>query len=106
MIINALTISLIILFIHACTWDGHIFEFVRTWIDEKKKISKPVYNCPICMTPYYGTVLWFIFFKSDFKDWFLTIGAAAGFSVLYVLFIEIKDSSKNSLTNGKHTTHK
>jgi hypothetical protein len=99
MIITSLQISLVILFMHATTWDGHIFEFVRNWIDEKKKISKPVYNCPICMTPWYGTLLYLLLFRFSFLDWFFTIGTAAGFSVIYVLLIEIKD-------NGKHSAHK
>lgn len=84
---------------HSTTWEGHIFSFVRNWIDEKKKISKPIYSCPICMTPYYGTALYLIFFNHGFADWFLTIGAAAGLSVIYVLIIEIKD-------NGKQATDK
>lgn len=99
MIVIALEISLIILFIHATTWDGHIFSFVRNWIDEKKKIAKPIYNCPICMTPWYGTALYLVLFKFSFLEWFLTIGVAAGFSVIYVLLIEIKD-------NGKQVTDK
>lgn len=92
--INAVVISLIVLFIHATTWDGHIFSFVRNWIDEKKKVSKPVYNCPICMCPWYGTLLYVIFFNYSLPDWFLTIGGAAGLCVIYVLIIEIKDNAK------------
>jgi len=44
------------------------------------------------MTPYYGTIMYLLFFKLSFVDWLLTIGTAAGMSVISVLIIDIKDS--------------
>lgn len=53
---------LMIHFIHACTWDGMIFGFVRrklyyfpVWI------KKPLYDCVICMSPWYAGAIWFLF---------------------------------------------
>jgi hypothetical protein len=43
------------------------------------------------MTPYYGTIIYLLFFRLNFVDWLLTIGTAAGMSVLSVLLIDIKD---------------
>jgi hypothetical protein len=43
------------------------------------------------MTPYYGTIVYLIFFKLSIMDWLLTIGTAAGISVLSVLLIDIRD---------------
>jgi hypothetical protein len=90
-IADALTISLIILFIHACTWKGQIFEGVKKLIPPEGKFYMPFYGCPICMTPWWGTAIYFIFFYWSWREWLLTIGAAAGFSVLWVLAIDIKD---------------
>lgn len=106
MIVNALTISLIVLFIHATTWEGHIFEGVKKLIKPEGKLYKPIYGCPICMTPWWGSAMYFmtitrrtaeannLLFRSDLNEYFLTIGAAAGFSVLWVLLIDIKDNTQ------------
>ncbi len=98
MITQALAIAMIILFLHATTWDGHIFEGIRKYIDEDKKISKPIYNCPICMTPWWGSLIYFLLMPyGDMATWqgwqsyLLTIGAAGGMSVISVILIVIKD---------------
>jgi hypothetical protein len=91
MVAHALVIALIVLFLHSCTWDGEIFEGVKRLIKPEKKISKPIYGCPICMTPWWGTLIYWIFFHSSVQDWLLTVGAAAGMSVISVVLIDIKD---------------
>lgn len=91
MIENSLIISLIILFLHSTTWDGHIFEKIRKWIKEDSKISKPIYNCPICMTPWWGTLIYWLFMHISFVDYLLTVGAASGLSVISVILIAAKD---------------
>lgn len=96
MIAQALIISMIVLFIHATTWDGHIFAWVKKVIKPEGKIYKPVYGCPICMTPWWGSLVFFLFIGGPFREWFLTIGCAAGFSVLNVLLIDIKDLIKDA----------
>lgn len=106
---NALIIALIILFLHATTWDGHIFEGIRKYISEDSKISKPIYNCPICMTPWWGTVIYWLFFAGSYKvwstwqDWLLTVGAASGFGVISVILIHAKDFFS---TNTKYIEEK
>jgi hypothetical protein len=89
---HAFIIAMIVLFIHACSWKGMIFEGVKKLIKPVGHIYKPIYGCPICMTPYYGTIIYLIFFKLSVLDWLLTIGAAAGIGVIAVLFIDIKDA--------------
>jgi hypothetical protein len=95
MIATALIISLIVLFLHATTWDGHIFEGIKKVIKPVGKIYKPIYGCPICMTPWWGSIIYLLFFKVGFEHWLLTIGTASGFSVLWVLVIDIKDNTKS-----------
>lgn len=96
--IHALIISLIVLFIHACTWEGMIFAKIKKFIKPEGMLYKPIYGCPICMTPYWGTAIYWLFFNNSIQDWILTIGAAAGLSVLYVLLIDIKDYIKDVTT--------
>jgi hypothetical protein len=95
MLENACIISLIVLFIHATTWDGNIFAGIKSIIKPEGNLYKIVYGCPTCMTPYWGTVVYLLFFNDGYaKDWFLTVFAAAGIAVIWVLMIDIKDSLK------------
>lgn len=87
----SIVIAMIVLFLHACTWDGNIFEGIKKIIKPEGKLYKPIYGCPVCMAPWYGTLIYFIFFGSDWQEWILTILAAGGISVFSVIGIIIKD---------------
>ena len=88
---NALLISLIVLFIHSCTWDGMIFARIKDYIKPKGMLYKPIYGCPICMTPYYGTLIYLLFINVSFADYIMTIGGASGFSVLWICVLAIRN---------------
>jgi hypothetical protein len=87
----SIVIAMIVLFLHACTWDGNIFEGIKKIIKPEGKLYKPIYGCPVCMAPWYGTLIYFVFFGSDWQEWILTILAAGGISVFSVIGIIIKD---------------
>lgn len=89
---HGLYISLIILFLHATTWDGHIFEGIKKIIPPKDKIYKAIYGCPICMTPWWGTLIYLFFYRNclSFTGWLWHVGAAAGLSVLWVCIITVR----------------
>jgi hypothetical protein len=90
-----LIISLCILFIHSTTWDTHIFNGIRRLIPEDKWYAKPLYDCPICMSPYWGSAIYLTAVGwINLTSFLLTIGATCGFSVLWVLAIELKDHLK------------
>ncbi|MBC7451513.1 MAG: hypothetical protein H7259_08505 [Cytophagales bacterium] len=91
MIEHAFIIAMIVLFIHSTTWKGMIFEGIKKIIKPEGMLYKPIYGCPICMAPYYGTILYLIFFRLSISDYVLTIGTAAGLSVISVIIIDIKD---------------
>lgn len=95
MILQALTISLIVLFLHATTWDGHIFEGIKKLIKPEGKFYKPIYGCPICMSPWHGTYLYWLLYHISVIDWLVTIFTAAGFAVIWALIIDIKDNTKS-----------
>ncbi len=88
--IEAIFISLMVLFIHATSWDGHIFEGIKKIVPPKGKWYKALYGCPICMTPWWGSVIYWIFFAFSWQHWLLTIGAAAGLAVIYVVLLSIR----------------
>jgi len=89
---DAFFISLIVLFIHATTWEGMIFEKIKDYIKPEGMLYKPLYGCPICMTPWWGTLLYLLFWDPySLEGWFWTIGVASGFSVLWVCALSLRD---------------
>lgn len=91
-------ISLIVLFIHATTWDKQLMSWIKKIIKPDWYISKPIYGCPMCMTPYWGTAIWYWLFDGSFTEWetwLATILAASGWSVVSVILIYIKDYCKS-----------
>ncbi len=87
-----LYITLIVLFLHACTWEGMIFEKVKTVIKPEGWLYKPIYGCPICMTPWWGTLIYWLFIHVSFTDYILTVGAASGLSVIAVVLVDARDA--------------
>lgn len=55
------------------------------------------------MTPWWGTLIYWVFFGTNLSDWLLTVGAAAGFSVISVVIIHAKDYYS---TNTKYMDEK
>lgn len=57
-LITAISLAFIILFLHATTWEGMIFEnlYEKTykWPTWLKKV---LFDCPICMAPWVGSLL-------------------------------------------------
>lgn len=88
----AVIISLIVLFIHSCTWDGMIFSKIKDYIKPEGNLYKPIYGCPICMTPWWGTLIYVLFIHVSFVHWLFVIGAASGLSVISVVLIDLREA--------------
>ena len=89
----AAMIAFIILFLHACTWEGMIFEDIKKYIKPEGKLYKPIYGCPICMTPWWGTIIYWIFFHVSFINWLLVVGTASGISVVFVVLLALREAA-------------
>lgn len=127
MIINALIIALIVFFIKATTWKGHIFEGIDIFLQqiltkdnwrrnaappfkkEPMKIYKPLIGCNICMTPWWGFVIYTIahynlipgFEPYTFWRVLLTLFIAGGISALFNLIGQLNahiERTGNKLT--------
>lgn len=101
MITTALSISLIVLFVHATSWDGMINDWIKNYIDPNSKLSNPVYDCPICMTPYYGFILIIIMHifgvtMYSFIEYFLILGIASGFSTIWAIISKIEENLRKN----------
>jgi len=86
---QGVVVFFIVAFIWSLFWVGMIFGFVGDYAERIGKewpewIRKPLYNCLVCMMPYYGSAVYWIFFKNDWIDWLLTIGVAAGLATVFV----------------------
>lgn len=86
-------ISLMILFLHATTWEGMIFEGIKKIIKPEGMLYKAIYGCPICMCPWYGSLIYWLFVGSSMLSWLFTVGAACGLCVIYVVLIDLKDAA-------------
>ena len=57
----ALIIAFIVYFLKATTWKGMIFYELAEKLEHWPEfIRKPLYECPVCMTPWWGIVIYFL----------------------------------------------
>lgn len=83
------TISLVVMFIHACTWEGMILSFVPELLwNAPGWLKKILFDCPICMAPWWGSlILLFIgVFTGEFPhwiEWVLELMIAGGMNVVF-----------------------
>ena len=101
MITSAFIIAFIVYFIKATTWKGMIFHGViekLNWLP--KKLRKPLFECPICMTPWWGVAIYLIgyyagleeFNELSFRRLIFTVFAAAGINTLFLILNKIYDT--------------
>lgn len=82
-------ISMMVFAIHYTMQEGEIFGFVGKWLHDwlPPKYHQPVFECPVCMAPWYGTLIYWIFWHQGKKEWIICIIAAMGLNaVLMKLF--------------------
>lgn len=107
MLEKALILSLIVIFIHLTFQEGEIFEFVGKWFTRHLpvKLHKPVFSCPICMTPWWGSIVMAVacivgidvFQNIHFWSWLFILAIGGGISTVYV---EMKPKKEISVTNN------
>ncbi|HUQ97171.1 MAG TPA: hypothetical protein VM010_05870 [Chitinophagaceae bacterium] len=101
MLTSAFIIAFIVYFIKATTWKGMIFHGViekLNWLP--KKLRKPLFECPICMTPWWGVAIYLVGYYSgleefnelSFRRLIFTVFAAAGINTLFLILNKIYDT--------------
>jgi hypothetical protein len=65
---------------------GEIFGRLGDFIDERLPdfLYKPIAGCPICMVPYYGSVLYWVIWHVSWQHWLITVIASMGLNVVIV----------------------
>lgn len=90
----SITVALIVFFIHSLFWEGMILSFIaETLFEIPTFIKKPLFECVICMTPWYGLVIYF--FCARLSAWdgsvfsvVITLLVASGINAVLSQFIE------------------
>lgn len=67
MIEKAFIIAMLVLSIWYTMKEGEIFEGLGNWLERKlhPAFHPPVFGCPVCMTPWYGSICYVILWGFD-----------------------------------------
>lgn len=91
MIEKILIISFIVMAIWASMLEGEIFGKIRKLgnKDNPKFFEKPLYDCPVCMTPYYGSIAYWLIYglwlhAASWQEWIVVVLAAMGLNAILV----------------------
>ena len=100
MLTQIIIIASICFFIYICYKEEMIFGFMNKWYKKHlpEKLWKPVFNCPYCLTPHYGSIIYWIFFHVSIAEWILVVLTAGGLQVFYIaaysIYIDVEDFVK------------
>lgn len=84
MIEQAVIISLLVLSIHYTMQEGEIFGGLGRWFENNLpyQIHPPVFDCNVCMTPWYGSVIYVLIWGVNWQ-WPVVVIAAMGLGIMY-----------------------
>lgn len=91
MLEKSLIIALLVLSIHYTMQDGEIFEGLGKWLERHlpEQIHPAVFACNVCMSPWYGSVLYWVIpwqkigvMSSTLVQWPVVIIVAMGFNIV------------------------
>lgn len=101
MITVSIIIVLVVWFIHVCTWPGMVFSIVgKSLAKLPYYLRKPLYDCPTCMTVWWGPSIIAIFILAGnsaiANNWqmLLTILIAGGINAMIMLLQSYLGESK------------
>mgnify|MGYP001147184337 CR=1 FL=1 len=78
-------ISLIVITIWKCFQPQMILGFIGNWLERKYPLwlRFPICECPVCMQPYYGGVIYWMVWGQSWQEWILCIGVAMGIATFF-----------------------
>lgn len=93
MIERVLIVSFSVFAIWYTMLEGEIFGALGKWFNKHLpiKLHSPVYECPVCMIPYYGTAIYWIVWGNSWQEWFITCVPAMGLNAIIVRLWPDKD---------------
>lgn len=81
--IQTVTIFLLVLSVWYTMQPGEIFGRLGLWLGEHlpKQIHQPVFECNVCMTPWYGSIIYWLVYGNSVIDWLITVFSAMGMQI-------------------------
>lgn len=107
MLETAFIIAFIVYFVKATTWKGMIFHGIKHKLNFLPGyIKKPLYDCPVCMTPWWGAAIYLLGYFTDLSEFselsvqrlIFTVFIASGINTIFLLVNKIYDTSRKSAT--------
>lgn len=101
MLESALIVAFIVYFLKATTWKGMIFYELTEKLEHWPEfVRKPLYECPVCMTPWWGIVIYFLgylaglpeFADISFQRILFTVFTASGINTVFLILNKIYDT--------------
>jgi hypothetical protein len=96
----AFIIAFIVYFIKASTWRGMILYGIKERLcDLPEFIKKPLFDCPVCMTPWWGTAIYVAghfggiveFEKLSVIRLLFTVFVASGINTIFLIINKFYD---------------
>lgn len=107
MIETIFIIALSVLFIHVTFWEGMIFESIGKKLSALPHyIRKPVYDCPICMVPWWGSLLLYggniakLWEVQNATEWIFILFAAGGINTVLIYIVESGKAVSKALNDS------
>lgn len=81
---------------YAVFWDGMILGPVSRWLSYRIPtwLQFILWACPVCMTPYYGSAVYWTLWHNSVLEWIVCIMGALGVSAIILNF---QNSSKTDM---------
>jgi len=77
--------SFIVMAVWSTMWEDAIFGFIRKGLQHlPEKLQMPIFDCPICMVPYYGSAAYWLIWGNNFKEYIVVIIASMGLNAVLV----------------------
>ncbi|MFN6944921.1 MAG: hypothetical protein ACK4ND_08215 [Cytophagaceae bacterium] len=101
----AFVIAFIVYFVKATTWKGMIFFGVKQKLEGLPEFfKKPLFSCPVCMTPWWGAAIYLIahyYNLTGFEELTLprlifTVFISSGINTIFLLFNKLYDVNVRS----------
>lgn len=61
-----------------------IFDFIGNWFSDHlpPKLHNPIFECPMCMGPYYGSLFYWVVYHQSIKEWLVIFVTIIGFNYI------------------------
>ena len=83
---KAFIIAMMVIALWCCFLPGMIFGKIN-YLRIRNYIKSPLYECPVCMSAWYGSVIYWFCFAGSWHEWLIVIPVSMG---MITFFVKIK----------------